>query len=377
MPYVPNPDPLPIPAPPGLLHILLVFTFLLHVLFMNMALGGTLIATAGHLRDPRGNGARLARELSRWNTYGIAFTVTTGIAPLLFLQVLYGHLFYSAAILLGGFWLLAVGILTAAYYANFVYKLGRSTPSPLWIVTAAAGFLLVALALVAVTLLWMSPGEWPAVALDRARVLALPSLLPRFLHFVVGAVAVAGFLVVLFQVHRDRFGPGGDPAYRAWAARHGLAWARWATVVQVALGVWFLLALPRDTMRGIMGGSAYAMGSFAVGLALALLLLVLLFILRDPLRQRGRTQLTGAVMLLVVVAMVLLRDALRGLYLVPAADAARGVYSTRIFDPSDLAVRSQWGLFLLFVLFLLAALGTVWWVVRAVVREWNEGARGV
>ena len=37
-------DPFPIPGPEWLFHVLLVFTFFLHALFMNLTLGGTMIA---------------------------------------------------------------------------------------------------------------------------------------------------------------------------------------------------------------------------------------------------------------------------------------------------------------------------------------------
>lgn len=41
---IPDPDPIPLPAPVGLLKFLLILTFILHILAMNLALGGGLIA---------------------------------------------------------------------------------------------------------------------------------------------------------------------------------------------------------------------------------------------------------------------------------------------------------------------------------------------
>jgi len=44
-----------------------------------------------------------------------ALGVTFGIAPLLFVQVLYGNLIYSSSILMGVFWLLIIPFIIIAY----------------------------------------------------------------------------------------------------------------------------------------------------------------------------------------------------------------------------------------------------------------------
>jgi len=43
-----------------------------------------------------------------------------GVAPLLFLQVLYGRLFFTSSILMAGFWLAVVPLLIVAYYCAYV-----------------------------------------------------------------------------------------------------------------------------------------------------------------------------------------------------------------------------------------------------------------
>ena len=111
---VPAVDPTPIPGPTWLFHFLLVFTFILHAVFMNLALGGTLLAAVGQILsggragDPR---TALAQRLMGVNAYGISFAITTGIAPLLFVQVLYQQYFYTATILIAWVWLLFLGLL--------------------------------------------------------------------------------------------------------------------------------------------------------------------------------------------------------------------------------------------------------------------------
>ena len=72
---IPAFDPAGLPGPPWLFHVLLVFTFFLHLIFMNLTLGGTLLAVVAHLKsggrrdDFRGV---LAGRFMAINNYGIS-----------------------------------------------------------------------------------------------------------------------------------------------------------------------------------------------------------------------------------------------------------------------------------------------------------------
>ena len=102
-------DPLPLPAPAWLLSALLSLTFFLHVLPMNLLLGGSIIALVARLRGRKdGRSAALAREIAGVLPVLFAATLTLGVAALLFLQVLYGRAFFSAAVLLAVPWFLVV-----------------------------------------------------------------------------------------------------------------------------------------------------------------------------------------------------------------------------------------------------------------------------
>ena len=64
-----------LPGPPWLFHFLLVLTFFLHLIFMNLTLGGTLMAFVANLRSSgRADDAQsvLARRLMGVNTYAIS-----------------------------------------------------------------------------------------------------------------------------------------------------------------------------------------------------------------------------------------------------------------------------------------------------------------
>jgi cytochrome bd-type quinol oxidase subunit 1 len=123
---IPDPDPIPLPAPVELLTPLLVLTFTLHILAMNVTLGGTVIAVVSDLmgrRDGNDRYRRLARHLIAMMPVTLAATITLGVAPLLFIQTLYGQLFYTSSILMAWPWFAVVPLVIVAYYGIYLYAL--------------------------------------------------------------------------------------------------------------------------------------------------------------------------------------------------------------------------------------------------------------
>src|SRR3989304_5452913 len=94
---IPALDPAPLPGPPWLFHVLWVITFLIHLVFVNAVLGGSLLAAL--VGGPRPGGRETQVFFVGVNSWAISFAVTFGIAPLLFMQVLFGRFFYTATIL--------------------------------------------------------------------------------------------------------------------------------------------------------------------------------------------------------------------------------------------------------------------------------------
>src|ERR1043166_208473 len=125
---IPPVNPIPIPAPEPLLHGLLILTFVLHALFMNLTLGGTLITLCTDwlaVRTGREQYRRMAASLGGFLPTAMGLAVLLGVGPLLFLQTLYGQFFYTASILIGNFWIALIAVLITAYYGLYAYKYGR------------------------------------------------------------------------------------------------------------------------------------------------------------------------------------------------------------------------------------------------------------
>ncbi len=101
---IPDVDPMPLPGPVWLLKTLLLTVFFLHLVFMNCTLAGGITALFNAIRgrsEMHPMSRKLARDLGKMLPIFVSFTVTLGVAALLFVQVLYGNLLYTRSILIG------------------------------------------------------------------------------------------------------------------------------------------------------------------------------------------------------------------------------------------------------------------------------------
>ncbi|MEJ2057351.1 MAG: hypothetical protein P8X39_05885 [Desulfofustis sp.] len=117
-PYIPTADTIPVAW--GWFQFLLLLTFPVHLLAMNAMIGGLTIGIVQHFRGGE-TPARLAHRIAFSLPLVIAFAVNFGVAPLLFLQVLYGHFIYTSSVLMGIFWISVIPLLIVAYYGAYLY----------------------------------------------------------------------------------------------------------------------------------------------------------------------------------------------------------------------------------------------------------------
>jgi len=355
---IPAVDPAGLPAPPGVFHLLLVVTFVLHMLFLNLSLGGSLLAAVAHrLSGGRVDDYRavLARRLQAVNTYGISLTITTGVAPLLFVQVLYGQLMYPATILLGWVWFALLILILVGYGAAWAAKpaadgAGRARGG--WLLIAAVMFLAIAVLQVMVHLAKVQPELWPRLASSPWLPLGDPTFLPRLLHFVLAAVAFTALVVAAHAVRR--VAAGVDPEPNRAIAAFAWRWALWTTALQVVDGFLLLLLLPRPVLLGLMRGGAATMVPLTLAILLGVGLLMMLARVTEPAARARLVTGTLAATVATVAVMAVTRHQIRELYLDPVADRLVA------------AVDPQWFNLTLFVVLLLAGLAVLAAVVRKV-----------
>lgn len=336
---VPAPDTIPVPW--GWFDLLLHVTFVAHLLLMNTVVGGAAIALVSHLK---GRGPALAKDLSTKLPTCLALTINLGVAPLLFLQVLYGNFIYTSSVLMAAWWLSVIAIVMAAYYGLYIYDFSfDSRPGARTLLIAAPLALLLFNGFLFSNnmTLMLDPARWTAWFDNRGGSLLNlgdPSLLPRWLHFMTAALAVGGLAVALLgHLRRNREYTGT-----------GLTWFIRATVAQLLFGTWFLVSLPQAAMLRFLGGDVSSSLLLAGGLALAVAALFAAW--------RGNVPGTLLWTVLTVAAMVLVRDRLRTFLLAPYHDI-RTMASTGEYSPM-----------ILFLAVFVLAIPVVGWLIRQYLR---------
>ncbi len=342
---VPTPDTIPVAW--GWFQFLLMLTFVLHLLVMNAMLGSGIIALVTHWTHPDGSPA-ICRLTAGKLTYLIAFAVNFGVAPLLFLQVLYGQFLYTSSVLMAWHWLAVIALLILAYGAAYLYALkykplGRARSGVLWLVVLP--LLLIGFIFSNNMTLMLRPDAWrqyfdqPNGTLLN---LADPTLFPRYLHMIIGAIAIGGLFLALmarYQLHES-------PHNTEKSVSTGLNWFAIATLVQFWIGAWLLAVQPAPIRTLLLGGSPLATTFLALAVAggLAAMLLAL----------SRRLIPTVAVAVLTVILMTLVRDLMRRASLAP------------YFAPADLtmAAQTQYGLMILFFILLLVTVAIIVYLLR-------------
>ncbi|WP_456387115.1 hypothetical protein [Desulfolithobacter sp.] len=348
---IPTPDPLQVPW--GWFQLLLTITLFLHILLMNIMLGGAFIAFARHLIHPE-SPCPLGRTISRRLPFTIAFTVNFGVAPLLFVQVLYGHFMYTSSILMASFWLLIVALLIAAYYLAYIYsyryenmRIGRTVTVGLSLLL----LLLIGLFFTSNFVMMMRPDSWVRY-FDRPGgtllIFSDPTIIPRYLHFVVSSVAVGGLAIAFYYT----MSPGKDREQASTWIRYGCYLFGWATILNFGIGFWFLGSLPPgavdlSTTTGILITVCLLAGMVLAGLAVI---------------KAFRLKVLPATWLILgsIFIMLLARDLLRAAYLKPW------------FSPGDLPVTPQYSPMIVFLLFFAAGLVLLAWMMRLAYRRYER-----
>jgi len=348
---IPSPDTIPVAW--GWFWLFLIITFFFHLLFMNVTIGTGVISFVKSISRKKED-RRTAKDLALKLPYTIAFTITTGVAPLLFIQVLYGHFIYTSSVLMAAYWLSIIVLLLAAYYSAYLYdfkfdSLGafRSALIALSILL----FLLIAFFLSNNMTLMLVPETWKAYFSNAKGTflnLSEPTLFPRYFHFIFASLANGGLFLALLNDARGKKGGNSFP----WEIRFGLKWFQVAFIFQMFLGFWFFIKLPKDIRLMFMGQNGYATVVFMLALSGAFSAIYF--------SAKSNIRWCTVAVLFTVINMVLIRDVVRTAYLRP------------YFHVSDLKVNPQYTPMLLFLVTLVVGIVLIVYMLKLALRAGKE-----
>lgn len=358
-PIIPDFQPIPFPGPVWLLKLLVIVGFYMHAIPMNVALTGGLIAGVFLLIGRRKNqpyAARLGNALAYSLPFFVSFAITMGIVPLLFLQLVYGPLFYTSSVLMAVPWFSVILLLLIGYYSFYIYNYRREilgNRAPWLLIGASFLFLTIAFFFVNNMTLMLRPEKWVALYQSSPYGNNLnwgdPQLFPRYLHFVIAAGAVTSLVIGCFGLYWH----GRDTDYGQWLIRTGATIFLALTLLQFPVGAWFLLALPQPVMMTFLGQDAVSTGVFVTAMAGDLIALVAMFVAsRSGGTLSFKVGMTAT--LLVVALMVEMRHLVREAFVNP------------FFQPEAFPAEPQWTLIGLFVFFALILLAYMYWLGKVV-----------
>ncbi len=346
MEMLPLADKLSVPWP--WFQALLLLTFLLHLLLMNFVLGGSIISLVHlFLGKPLTPGYKSIPTL-------IALTINLGVPPLLFVQVLYGNLFYTSSIIIAWPWILIIPLLIIAYYGAYIFVY-KATAKPLFakisLSLSTVLLLLIGFVFVNNITLMLVPERWQKYFADSSGWnlnLGEITLLPRYLHFITASIALAGIGIALYAHYSRKM----ESIKKAEEIKQGLRIFSFATMVQVIIGTWFLIALPKNLMMQFMGQNIL----FTFLLIIAYLITT--YIIFNALK--GKLQQTLYLLLALLVIMIFIRDFVRRLYL------------TDVFQISALEVRHEYGSMILFLISFAVGIAAICYMVKLLVKSFKS-----
>jgi hypothetical protein len=271
--FIPKPDVIPVAW--GWFQFLLLLTLPLHLMAMNAMVGSLGLGVVQHIRGGDVQ-SRLAHRIALALPLVIATVVNLGVAPFLFMQVLYGQFNYTSSILMGTFWILVIPMLIVAYYGAYLYdfkfeQLGKA--GILIGIVSLVLFLTIGAFFSNNMLLMTLPerfGEYFANMGGTLLIFNHPEYLPRYLHMMMGALAVGGLYVALL----GRFKGERDFQLMEHAENLGMRVFFVCTLINAVVGLVHLGTLPKKDMMIFMGGDIAATIVFSVALLLTVAVLV-------------------------------------------------------------------------------------------------------
>ena len=278
-------DPAGVPSHPLVLLVLGVLTFALHIAAVQVMLGAGALTLRGAFSAST-YWRRLAAAMLTTSKIAVSVAIVLGVAPLLFVQVVYDPFWYTSNVL-SAWWVIGfIGILIAGYIALYVFYwknhdiVKEGGRGGVWMVASLALLLAVGFIVHSLTNQMLFPEQWMAwyapggVVQPDGHSLHYWNL-PRFGFFIALAAPVTGAWLYAYR----RYLQGSaqpDVAYIAWLAPLAQKLMLVGGVVAVLLGAAWMATLPAK------------MAWFAVSPWSLIALLALLATVALPLLLRGR-----------------------------------------------------------------------------------------
>lgn len=326
---VPQDLELVIPGNVGFFEILIVVSFLLHILFVNITVGSSAMAVFQEIkgmRSKRKEDDRLAAQLAHHTSVMKSIAVVLGIAPLLLISVIYTQYFYPSTILIGRAWLSLLIILITAFLILYVYKftwdkMRHTYYKRIHVLIGASGSLLllfVPLIFIVNVVSMLYPEMWEGSKGFFHGLMYYPQVWQRYFHFILASFAIAGFYLYFWNNHlqKEEAKNAIDGAMQKQGKRLGLQVMIATTALQFFTGFWLLMNFESEIRLLYIGEDLLLTGLLMASILLTMLLLLFLYLLMKH-DHRKYFMMSLATFVFVLGLMGWMRHELRETYIAP------------------------------------------------------------
>lgn len=275
---IPRDIELPLPLPDYELKLLLVLLFLVHILFVNLMLGGSVLSVffeivglSFHRFDS------LARRIAYTITVNKSLAVVLGVGPLLCISLVYTTHFYAANAMTGYAWISVIPLVTLAFLLSYLHKYkwdawSKQNKRFHIFVGASAAFLFLTIPLIflANINLMLFPGQWAQVR-GFFSSLAVGNVFPRYFHFLAASIAVTALFLAGWLTRKKAPFERALPEFtRDEVRRLFYRVAFYVTLSQLVFGPLLLLTLPHIGLSTTMVLLILSAAVIAIGLLFVL-----------------------------------------------------------------------------------------------------------
>lgn len=327
---IPTDIQLPIPGNIGLFEVLLIASFLLHIIFVNVTISlstGAVVLEMSGMVKKNSLYDKMAQICSFHASIHKSIAVVLGVGPLLIVSVIYTQFFYPSTILIGKAWLSVIILLITAFLLLYVYKFtwdkmsNRKGLHLLIGLLATLILLFVPLIFIVNIVSMLHPEKWMTANGFFHSLFHYPQIWQRYAHFILASFAAGGFYMYLFYAfkqkrRKDQVLGEEELIVETNMKRVGIKATFWITACQLIAGMLVLMSLKRDVMLLYMGEDSLLTGLLVASIAITLVLLGFLYMAG---RNDSNRAFLGAIasFVLVVAVMGWMRHEVRESYVQP------------------------------------------------------------
>ena len=266
-------NPAGIPTYPIIFIGLGVLTFALHILFVQLMLGTSVVTIFGSFNS-NPYWRRLAAAMLEVSKVSVSVAIVIGVAPLLFVQVVYDPHWYTSNVLSADWVIGFIIILIFAYWSMYGYyflnsKTKDKTEQPkgrFWMLISISLMLVVGFIMHSLTSQILHPDLWKEWYVQNGVMDYSGSQLHaynlwRFAFFISMAIPVTGAMLVTYRRFK-RVREDADQDYLDWAAKIGQKWILVGSVISFVLYIAWMMTIQETagdfatSIWGILGGVA-------------------------------------------------------------------------------------------------------------------------